>query len=105
MKLVTLISLLLISCSSFAGLKSETDIKFAGDAKYFGFCEAIIKNDLSLLKRNVTRKIGDVASSRKMVLRKLLSKDGVSCNGTDLISFSKQREATEVHAYLTEFAE
>jgi hypothetical protein len=102
MKKVLLVTLALSAFTASAHMKSEDDYRFAGDQDYSGFCKAVVTDDVTMLKRGVTDKVGLVAGSRKDVLRKLLSIDGMTCNGIDLLEFSKQREASKVHAYLTD---
>ncbi len=105
MKLIPVVSLLILSFSANASMKTASEVKYSGDSDYFGICEAIVKNDLDLFKVNLNKKVGSVATSRKRVLQRMMAKDGVSCNGANLISFSKQREADNVHAFLSEFAD
>lgn len=85
-----------------AGMKSAENYKFSGEISYANFCKAVVTDDLALLKRSVRNKVGEVASSPKDVLRKVVSVEGVKCNNTDLLEFSKQREAINVEAYLSE---
>jgi hypothetical protein len=101
MKKVLLVTLALSAFTASAHMKSEDAYRFAGDQEYSKFCKAVVTDDVKMLKRSVTDKVGLVAGSRKDVLQKLLSIDGMKCNGIDLIEFSKQRQASEVHAYLT----
>lgn len=75
---------------------------FKGDLEYSGFCKAIVNDNLPLLKRNMSRKVGELGSSRKDVLSRLVAQDGMTCNGVDLIKFSRERKALEVYAYLTQ---
>ncbi|MFT5675828.1 MAG: hypothetical protein ACI808_001760 [Paraglaciecola sp.] len=99
------ILMVILATSAFAAnahMKSDDTYRFAGDREYSSFCEAVMINDLGMLKRSIRSKVGLVASNRKDVLRKLLSVDGMKCNGVGLIKFSKQREASEVYAYLSE---
>ena len=102
------ISLLLLSTAFTLSLcvnaktSSDEKIRYAGDLQYSGFCRAIVKDDVSLLKRSVGNKIGQVASTRRDVLEKLISENGMKCNGKDLIKFSQLRGAKQVYAYLTE---
>lgn len=98
-----LVGILAISAfTASAHMKSEDSYRFAGDREYSGFCKAVVTNDVDMLKRSIGRKVGNLAPNRKEVLRKLLSVDGMKCNGIDLIKFAKQREASEVYVYLTE---
>lgn len=81
---------------------SDVQIKYAGDMEYSNFCEAVVKDDVDMLKQGIRNKIGRVASSSKGVLKKLISDDGMSCNGVDLVAFSKQRNASQVSKYLSD---
>ena len=101
MKKILIVTLALSAFTASAHMKSEDVYRFAGDREYSGFCKAVVTDDVKMLKRSVTDKVGLVAGSRKDVLRKLLSIDGMRCNGIDLVEFSKQREASEVYAYLS----
>lgn len=102
MKKILLVTLTLSAFTASAQMKSEVAYRFAGDREYSTFCKAIVTDDVKMFKRSITGKVGLVAGSRKNVLQKLLSIDGMKCNGFDLIEFSKQREADQVNAYLTE---
>jgi hypothetical protein len=99
---VSALSLVLCALNAQAKLGSKGEIKYAGDLSYSNFCEAIVKDDVRMLKRNVNRKLGIVASTKREVLKRLISEDGMACNGVDLISFSEQRKSTEVYKYLSD---
>ena len=101
MKKVLLLTLALSAFGANAHMKSEDAYRFAGDREYASLCKAVVTDDVKMLKRSVANKVGLLGSSRKVVLQKLLSIYGMKCNGIDLVEFSKQREASEVHAYLT----
>ena len=101
MKKVLLVTLALSTFAVNAHTESEQTYRFAGDQGYSKFCKAVLTDDLRMLKRSITQKVGLLASSRKDVLQKLLSINGMKCNGIDLIEFSEQRKASEVNAYLT----
>ena len=45
------------------------------------FFEAVVKDDVNMLKRSVRSKIGLVASTSQRVLKKLIVADGMTCNG------------------------
>ena len=92
---------LVISVGVNAQMTRDEKIRYAGDLQYSGFCRAIVNDDVSLLKRSVGKKVGEVASTRRDVLEKLVSETGMKCNGKDLIKFSESRGAKEVYAYLT----
>ncbi|MFQ3235485.1 MAG: hypothetical protein ACI9C4_001043 [Paraglaciecola sp.] len=102
MKKVILTSLLaLTTFTASASMESISKVRFAGDIEYSNFCKAVVNDDLDMLKRSVKSKVGLVATSSEGVMRKLISSDGVTCNGVDLIKFSEQRKASQVNAYLT----
>lgn len=103
MKSILPLAALLVAVNANAHLKTETaEYRFAGDMEYSSFCKAVVENDLDLFKRTISNKVGTLAGSRKDVVRKLVSEDGMTCNGANLVEFSMQREASDVHAYLTE---
>lgn len=102
MKKLIALSMALCALNASAKLAStDTQVKYAGDLAYSNFCEAVVKDDVNMLKRSVRSKIGEVATSSRSVLKKLIAADGMSCNGVDLISFSQQRKASAVFEYLT----
>jgi hypothetical protein len=101
MKIVIGILLLGLAVNASAKMSGGEKFAFRGDLQYSGFCKAIVSDNLSLLKRTMSRKVGELGASRKDVLRKLVSQDGMTCNGVNLIKFSQLRDATEVYAYLT----
>jgi hypothetical protein len=100
MKKVLIATLALAAFTASAHMKPEQAYRFAGDQEYAAFCKAVVSDDVKMLKRKISAKVGLLAASRKEVLRKLLSSDGMKCNGSDLLEFSKQREASEVLSYL-----
>jgi hypothetical protein len=104
MKKLIALSMMFCALNASAKLGSSDDkVKYAGDLAYSNFCEAVVKDDLNMLKRNVRSKIGLVSSSSQGVLRKLIAAEGkgMSCNGVDLVSFSEQRKASQIYKYLS----
>ena len=101
MKLLSLLLLGSLSLPAIADSKREDKYRYAGDMQYAGFCKAIVLNDLGLFKRNLKNKMADKSMTKKALLRKLTAKDGITCNGSDLVNFSMQREASEVYAFIT----
>lgn len=102
MKKVLLTSLFTLTAfTASAGMESSSKVRFSGDVEYSNFCKAVVNDDLDMLKRSVRSKVGFVAFSSKDVMRKVVSVDGVKCNGVDLIKFSEQRKASQVSAYLS----
>ena len=99
-----LIALSMAFCALNASAKldsSDENVKYSGDLAYSNFCEAVVKDDVNMLKRGVRNKIGVVASTSQRVLKKLIAEDGMACNGIDLVSFSEQRKASKVYNYLS----
>lgn len=101
MKKLIALSLALCALNASAKLGSLDKVKYAGDLDFKNFCEAVVKDDVNMLKQSIRSKIGVVATSKSSVLKKLTAADGMSCNGVDLVSFSEQREASKVFNYLS----
>jgi hypothetical protein len=101
MKKLIAVSILFASLNASAKMGPTENVKYAGDLDYKNFCEAVIKDDLNMLKRNVHNKVGIVSSNHIIVLDRLLGSEGMQCNGLDLIAFSKQRDASKVLSYLS----
>lgn len=101
-KQLAIVGLTLLAFNISAAMKPAENFRFAGDLGFANFCQAVVTDDLSLLKRSIRSKVGDIAASPKEVLRKLISDEGMKCNDTNLIDFSKQREAQDIHAFLTQ---
>ncbi|MBU3004848.1 DUF3718 domain-containing protein [Paraglaciecola arctica] len=101
MKKLIALSMVLCTLNATAKLGSTDKVKYAGDLAYANFCEAVVKDDVNMLKKSVRSKIGVVARSNQSVLKKLTAENGMSCNGVDLLSFSEQRNASKVFDYLT----
>ena len=103
MKSLVLASALTLSFAANAHLVEETNsnIRYVGDTEYAGFCKAVIEDNVAMFKSKLAHKVGTIAPSRRAVLKKLTSEEGMSCNGESLVDFSKQYNATQVNAYLT----
>lgn len=101
MKKLIAVSILFASLNASAKMGSTENIKYAGDLDFKSFCEAVVKDDLNMLKRNLRNKVGIISSNHIVVLDKLLGSDGMQCNGLDLVTFSKQRNASKVLSYLS----
>ena len=101
-KLALGLSVLVAASAATAGMKPAKEVRFVGDLSYSSFCKAAVEDDVELLKRSLSQKVGDVASHRRAVLKRLIAENGMSCDGISLVEFSKQRGANDVYAYLTE---
>ena len=96
------LSMLFAAAVANAGMKPSKEVRFVGDVNYSTFCKAAVEDNVTMLKRALTQKVGDVAPSRRAVLKKLVAEDGMSCDGFSLVEFSKQRGAQDVYAFLTQ---
>jgi hypothetical protein len=102
-KLIALsaISIAFFALNASAKLGSPVKVEYAGDLDYKEFCEAIVKDDVKMLRRSVRSKVGIVSGSFVGVVKYLTATDGMQCNGVGLLSFSKQHEASKVFRYLS----
>lgn len=89
-----------MSVSAHGAIHPPSRYTFAGDIQFAHFCQAILQDDLSLLRKSVKQQVGELATTRRGVLKRLVSKGGVTCDGSDLLEFSRQRDASQVYAYL-----
>lgn len=97
--IVLLIALVAMHAEAKMGLNGQ--VKYAGDLDYSAFCDAVVNDDVSILKRSIIRKVGVVAFSKREVVKKLIAAQGMTCNGADLITFAQQRQALSVSEYLS----
>ena len=102
MKKTLLIIGMLSAFSASASMESAPKFKLVGDLSYSKFCQAVLEDDVDMFKYSLRKKIGTVASSRAGVLRRLVSEEGMSCAGENLLTFAKQRDAEEVYAYIAQ---
>ncbi|MFT5838106.1 MAG: hypothetical protein ACI9UT_000597 [Flavobacteriales bacterium] len=100
MKKLIALSMALCVMNASAKLGSPAKVKYAGDLDYKNFCEAVVNDDVNMLKRSIRQKIGVLASNNQGVLKHLTAEGGMECNGFDLVSFSEQRKAANVSKYL-----
>lgn len=101
MKKLFVLSIALLALSAQAKMGSTEKVRYAGDLDYSTFCDAVVNDDVNILKRGVSRKVGVVAYSKREVMKKLIAAEGMTCNGLDLITFAQQRKASAVTQYLT----
>jgi hypothetical protein len=100
MKKLLIIGLALSAFNASAGLDNQDKVKYVGDIQYSSFCKAAVNDNVNMLKRSARAQIGEVASTSNKVLRKVVSADGIQCNGESLIQFSKERNASAVLNFL-----
>lgn len=89
-----------ISGQVMATESHDTQFVFKGDKSYASFCRAITQDNVRLIHNSFKNKVGIVAQNRKDVFRKLMDSNNLTCNGKDLVEFSKEYKADEVMAYL-----
>ena len=83
-----------------AGTKESQKYRFVGDVFYAGYCQAVLEDNVELMESKIHSHVGKVASTPKAVAKAILAHNGITCDGMDLVSFSKQSHATEIYAYL-----
>lgn len=96
-------AMLLSACMSAplsAHVVTDTPKVFKGDRGYLSFCRAVVEDNVRLLNSSFKNKIGVVATNKKEVVKALMDSENLSCNGKGIMEFSKEREATQVLAYL-----
>ncbi|GAA6184761.1 MULTISPECIES: DUF3718 domain-containing protein [Alteromonadaceae] len=107
MKKLVLASLLALSVpfTASASESSAESVKFIGDLEYASFCKAVVNNDVELFKLSLNRFVGELGSSRKRVLKRVLADNNVTCSGQSLVEFSAKRNATQIGSFITAQAE
>tara|TARA_B100002049_G_scaffold211120_1_gene173947 strand:+ start:170 stop:493 length:324 start_codon:yes stop_codon:yes gene_type:complete len=75
-------------------------VKYKGDTSFSGFCKAVVKDDVRILRSSIQRSVGNVAASDREVIRRITAKNGLTCNGSNLIEFSEKRNAKQVKSFL-----
>lgn len=95
-----LVALAITSISAIAHEPYDKRLVFVGNTSFASFCKAAIRDDVMLMRRSFSKKVGVVATSKSGVYELLLSKENLSCNGKDIVEFSKERNAEAVLGYL-----
>ncbi len=100
--LVKAIAAATLVASSFAqAAEPNKPVRFEGDVQFANFCKAVVLDDVRILRSSLARNVGRIGGSQREVLRLVTAEDGLTCNGTNLVEFSRQREANSVYQYLT----
>lgn len=97
----TLAAVLSVAAVSAPAFAADKEYRFVGDTQFAGFCKAVATNDVRALRVNLSRNVGRIAATEREVLRMVTSDDGLTCNGENLVKFSEQRDASDVHEFLT----
>ena len=100
-KSVLLATVLATSASTAMADVTAEGVRFTGDTEFAGFCKAVVKDDVRLLRSAVARNVGLIGSSQREVLRVINAEGGVTCNGVSLVEFSETRAASSVYQFLT----
>ncbi|MDF2180108.1 DUF3718 domain-containing protein [Aliiglaciecola sp. CAU 1673] len=87
-----------ISTMTFAS--EEKPIQYIGDLSFADFCQAVVEDDVLLLRRALSRMVGNIGLTESHVLKRIVAEPSVECNGLNLIEFSKKRGATDVYAFI-----
>ncbi|MCF2949014.1 hypothetical protein L0668_12905 [Paraglaciecola aquimarina] len=102
MKKLIAVSIALCALNANAAMESKSKVKYKGDTNFKNFCEAVVVDDVALLKKSLRKQVGEVASTQSKVKALLIAEKGVKCNGVGLTEFSKERAATKVAAFLNQ---
>lgn len=78
----------------------DKELVFVGNTQFASFCKAVVEDDVSLMRRSFSKKVGVLATSKEGVYELLLEAENLACNGKGIIEFSKERNAEQVLSYL-----
>ncbi|MDC8831235.1 DUF3718 domain-containing protein [Alteromonas gilva] len=98
---ITAAVLSVMSVASASADVTADGVRFIGDTEFAGFCKAVVKDDVRLLRTSVSRNIGLIGASQREVLKVVKAENGVTCNGVSLVEFSQSRDASNVYQFLT----
>lgn len=98
---IKVIAAVALVASSAVQAASTKPVRFEGDVRFASFCKAVVLDDVRILRSSLARNVGRIGGSQREVLRLVTAEDGLTCNGTSLVEFSRQREANAVYQYLT----
>lgn len=104
-KLLSLALAATVAFQATAHEQRQASVTFVGDMEYTSFCKAVLKDDVSLMRRSFNNKVGVVASRKRDVYEVLLSQENLACNGLGIIEFSKERKAEQVLSYLQTYSQ
>ena len=88
------------SLNANATMQGAKQFKFEGVTELAGFCEAIVTDNVDLFKKSVEQQTGILAKTERQTLDAVLQTKTVSCSNQNLVSFSQQRKATNVLAFI-----
>ncbi|MFT6897967.1 MAG: hypothetical protein ACJA13_002381 [Paraglaciecola sp.] len=88
------------SLNANATMQDAKQFKFVGDTQYSGFCEAVITDNVDLFKNNIVQLKHLLSGNKREVLETVLKAKTISCSEQNLVSFSQQRNATNILAFI-----
>ncbi|MFQ3235573.1 MAG: hypothetical protein ACI9C4_001132 [Paraglaciecola sp.] len=88
------------SLNANATVQSAKQFKFVGVTELAGFCEAIVTDNVDLFKMNLAQHKRILSGNKLEALNTALKAKTVSCSNQDLVSFSQQRNATNILAFI-----
>jgi len=100
MKRLLITALATLSLGAAAHEPYDKKLVFVGNTSFSSFCKAAIKDDVTLMRRSFSKKVGVIATSKSGVYELLLSEENLSCNGKGIVAFSKERNAEQVLSFL-----
>lgn len=100
MKRLFIAALATLSLGAAAHQPYDKKLVFVGNTSFASFCKAAIKDDVTLMRRSFSNKVGVIATNKTGVYELLLSEENLSCNGKGIIEFSKERNAEQVLSFL-----
>lgn len=90
-----------VASVAFVSVTANAGLKFVGETKYAGLCEAAATNDTNLLEKSVSQHASEFGLSRNRMLAIIIKKSHFSCGGKGLVEFSEIRGSSDVVNYLT----
>ena len=90
-----------VVCVATLSFNASASLKFVGDTKYAGLCEAAATNDLGMFKSNVKQHAFFLRKSKRGMLSLLASENNFQCAGQSIPEFAKSRGAADIANYIT----
>ena len=89
-----------VSYSSTAEILNDKLSIYIGDNDYLMLCQSVVENDSNLFENSLNDLVGELESSKKRVLRRVLADNRVSCAGKGIEEFISARKATAIVKFL-----
>ncbi|MFQ3219347.1 MAG: hypothetical protein ACI8R9_001643 [Paraglaciecola sp.] len=88
------------SLSANATMQGAKQFKFVGDTQYAGFCEAVITDNVDLFKKSLAQHKRILSGNKSGLSDTVWAAKKISCSEQNLVSFSQQRNATNILAFI-----